>query len=102
MTPCSSCGGKGLIRLNWADAPDEYALCLCEVGLAWRKSENNGKPTNPYWHIWCAERGIDHANVWCIEDVLTAEELAERGFSAARELAKSKESALLKAGKGHG
>ena len=100
MTGCSSCADKGLIRLNWADASEEYALCLCAAGQAWRKSENNGKSTNPYWHIWCAERGIDHAKVWCIEDVLTAAELAERGFSKAVAVAESRETALLRASKG--
>ncbi len=100
MTDCSSCAGKGLIRLNWADAPDEYALCLCAAGQAWREDANNGKPTNSLWHLWCAIEGVDQDRVWCIEDVLTADELAQRGFGKAVAAAESREVALLKAAKG--
>ena len=97
MTDCESCAGKGLIRLNWADADDEYALCLCPAGQAWRKSENNGKATNAAWHVWCAREQVNPECVWCIEDVLTAEELAQRGFGKAVAAAESREAALLKA-----
>ena len=97
---CSTCADKGLIRLNWADAPDEFAVCLCAAGLGWRDSYNNGKETNPMWELWCAIEGIEQDRVWCIEDVLTAAELAERGFSKAVAAAESRETALLRAAKG--
>jgi hypothetical protein len=48
------CNGKGLIRLNWSDAPDDFAVCLCHVGLDMRAEVNNGKATVPLWHVWCA------------------------------------------------
>lgn len=77
---CSSCDDKGIIRLNWSDAPEDFAVCLCKAGLAWRVDTNNDRKTNPMWHLWCGIKGIDISRVVLMEDVLTPAELAERGF----------------------
>ncbi len=94
---CSVCAGKGLIRLNWSDAPDEFALCLCAAGMAWRHTRNNGKPVPALWRVWCTQHQVDPACVFKVEDVLTAEELAERGLSVAP--VRSAEAALLAIGR---
>jgi hypothetical protein len=77
---CESCQDKGLIRLNWADHEEEFALCLCPAGMKWRKSSNGDTPTNPAWHVWCARHQIPHERVVRMEDVLTDDELHARGF----------------------
>jgi hypothetical protein len=74
------CNGKGLIRLNWSDAPDDFAVCLCHVGLDMRAEVNNGKATVPLWHVWCAREQVDTGRVIMVEDILGPEELAERGL----------------------
>ncbi len=94
---CSVCAGKGLIRLNWADAPDEFALCLCAAGMAWRNNRNNGKPVPALWQVWCAQQQVDPSRVFKVEDVLTTDELAAQGLSVAP--VRSAEAALLAAGR---
>lgn len=98
---CRSCGDKGLIRVEWSDAPDDYAICLCLTGLALRNDTNAGKHTGyALWQAVVAQRQIDPAHVFLIEEILTPAELAARGFHlpAARAGA-SREAALLAAGR---
>jgi hypothetical protein len=77
---CPHCDNKGIIRLNWADAPDDYAVCLCPVGLDLRSTDNNGHAVAPRWWLWAARNHIPLERVFLAEDVLTPEELAERGW----------------------
>jgi hypothetical protein len=73
---CDICAGKGLVTLNWADAPPEYAVCLCQQGLAMRVTRDG---SFALWEVWAAREGVDPSRVWRLEDVLTPEELRERG-----------------------
>lgn len=68
---CATCGDKGVIRLNFQEG-DEYGLCLCRAGEDMRRGR--------LWELWCAREGVDPAKVSRLEDVLTKEELAARGF----------------------
>lgn len=93
---CSSCQDKGIIRLNWADAPEDFALCLCRVGQVMRSDVNHGRKTSPRWYAWCGMNNVDVSRVVLIEDVLTPAELSERGFHTAEPEA-NREAALLAA-----
>jgi hypothetical protein len=97
---CRACADKGIIRLNWADAPDDFAVCLCLAGLSMRATTNQRRTVPARWRVWCAREQVDPAKVFMVEDVLTPEELAERGLSKPRSTAQSREAALLAAGKG--
>jgi hypothetical protein len=66
--------------LNWADAPDDFAVCLCHVGVEMRCTVNEGRETSPLWLVWCAQNQVDPERVFMVEDVLTADEMAERGL----------------------
>lgn len=81
---CSSCADKGLIRVNWSDAPEDYALCLCTVGQQMRSPRNISvkRVTEgfPLWMLWCQRERVDPSRIVRMEDVLTVEELAARGF----------------------
>jgi histidinol phosphatase-like enzyme len=94
---CANCADNGLTRLNWADAPDDFAVCLCHVGLDMRVDQNNGKPAPPLWRVWCAKHQVSPERVFMVEDVLTAEEMAERGLVKAP--TGTRESTLLTAAK---
>lgn len=97
---CAMCGGHGLVRLNWNDAPEDYAVCLCAAGLAMRNERNNGKAVAPLWAVWCAREGIAPSRMYLLEEALTAEELAEAGFAPAPPpTVKDRETALLEAGR---
>ena len=78
---CPVCLDRGIVRVNWADAPDDYAICVCGTGLSLRV-DRNWKDTNvsPLWHVWCAREGISHDRIVFLEDVLTADEITERGI----------------------
>lgn len=93
---CSSCDDKGIIKLNWADAPEDFAICLCASGLRWRVNTNDKRKTNPMWHLWCAIQSIPVDRVVMIEDVLDADGLAERGLVLPK-VNFSREAALLAA-----
>lgn len=95
---CSVCSDKGLVRLNWADADPDFAVCLCEMGLRLRVNRNEGRDVAPLWHVWCAREQIDPSRVFLVEDVLTPAELAERGLSLTLPQG-DREAALLAAGK---
>jgi hypothetical protein len=95
---CEVCGDKGLVRLNWADAPDDYAVCLCEEGLRLRVDRNNGKSVAPLWLVWCGREQIDPSRMFLIEEVLTPDELTERELRKPA-VSMNREAALLAAGK---
>lgn len=75
---CQTCGDKGLVRVNWNDAPEDYAVCLCHRGELLRMVQVKGQ--QPAWRVEAARRGIETARVVMLEDVCTPEELAARGF----------------------
>jgi hypothetical protein len=81
---CASCGDKGIIRVNWLDAPEDFALCLCATGLLMRRTVNvSAKVTHdgyPLWMAWAERERVDPERVWGIEDVLDSDELTARGF----------------------
>ena len=51
-----------------------------------RCAVNNGKPCAPRWELWAARHGVDRERVCPMEDLLTDQEMAERGFTADPEL----------------
>jgi hypothetical protein len=54
----------------------------------------------PLWRLWAAREGVDPSRVVMLEDVLTADELKDRGLSAGVEpTVERREAALLAAGK---
>ena len=78
---CGTCADKGIVRLNWEDAPDDFAVCLCEAGLRLRTNRNDGHKVIPLWQVWCARERVDPERVFMVEDVLTPDELRERELS---------------------
>ena len=94
---CDSCDSKGVIVLNWADAPEEYALCLCPMGRQMRRQDNTGRRTVPLWEVWAAAHQVEPERVWRLEDVLSVEELQARGFSRVAVEVASQDSALMAA-----
>lgn len=78
-----------------------FAVCLCEAGLRWRRRENHGIKVDPLWVVWCAKEQVNPNRVCMIEDVMSPEQLQERGLTRpAQPTAVSREAALLAAGKG--
>lgn len=95
---CPHCGDKGMIRVPWSDAPDDFAICLCAVGMLMRDDRNAGKRTGyALWQVWAYREQIDPSRVFLIEEILTPAELLERGFGAVP--VANREAALLAAGK---
>jgi hypothetical protein len=96
---CQACADKGLLRLPWDDdAEPGIGVCLCAAGLALRVSRNMGREVLPLWRVWCAQYGVDPARVYLLEDVLSAEELAEAGLTVpAKGAGQDREAALLAA-----
>lgn len=56
------------------------AVCLCELGRAWRVRENCRRKVAPLWVAWCAKQGFDTDRVCMVEDVYTPAELAAVGL----------------------
>lgn len=97
---CQSCADVGMIRVPWADAPDDFAICLCDAGLAMRDSRSRKDVSYALWELWAAREQVDPSRVFLLEEVLTPQELAERGFSMpAKPTQVAREAALLAAGK---
>lgn len=77
MARCAVCGDKGLVRVKYhGGEPDEFALCLCASGMAWRNDQNTGRQTYPLWHVWAAREQVEHDRVGPIEDFYEPEEIA--------------------------
>jgi hypothetical protein len=90
---------RGIVRLNWADAPDDFAVCLCEMGLRLRVDRNHtAASVAPLWRVWCAREQVDPSRMFLIEEVLTPSELRERGVRE-EPTVMDREAALLAAGK---
>ena len=99
---CQSCADLGMIRVPWSDAPDDFAICLCEAGQSMRRSWNPDEDRSRFavWQLWAAREQVDPSRVFFLEEVLTPQELAERGFDrSATPTAVAREAALLAAGK---
>lgn len=98
---CQSCADLGMIRVPWADAPANFAICLCLAGLEMRQTRNANKETGfALWQVWAAREQVDPSRVFLLEEILTPAELAERGFALpAQPTALAREAALLAAGK---
>jgi hypothetical protein len=90
----------GVIRVPWSDAPDDFAICLCRAGAEMRNGRNVKQTEFALWQLWAAREQIDPSRVFFLEEVLTPQELSERGFSMpARPTAVAREAALMAAGK---
>lgn len=98
---CQVCQDKGIVTVNWADAPHEYAVCLCATGQALRSTSNFTSRVTPLWVVWAAREGVNPSAVWMIEDVLTGEELTALGLFIAP-VSLDREAALLAAGRSKG
>lgn len=100
---CPSCGDKGVIRVRYHDgSPDDYAICLCAVGLRMRDDTNGWKKTGyALWQVWAAREQIDPSRVWLLEELSTAQEIADLGFGMHGQSTPvvGREAALLAAGK---
>lgn len=80
---CPSCNNRGVFKVAYHDgSPVEFAVCLCQAGEAFRRTENNGKAHVPAYQVWAIRYGIDPAHVAPMEELLTDEELAARGFGS--------------------
>jgi len=99
---CPSCGDKGIIRMPWTDAEDDYAVCLCPAARWYRSDENAGRKTGYFgWQVWAYRNQVSPERVWLMEEALTPAELAERGFGASGQLrGNDREAALLAAARG--
>lgn len=87
---CTACGDRGIFRVSYHDgSPDDYAICLCAAGERMRIAKNNGRSVTPQWAVWAHQAGIDPARVAPMEDLLTDEELAARGFTELRQPAQA-------------
>jgi hypothetical protein len=95
---CPVCADKGLVRLPWDDdAEPGIGVCLCAAGQALRVNRNMGREVLPLWRVWCAREQVDPARVYLLEDVLSAEELAEAGLAQPKAAQQDREAALLAA-----
>jgi hypothetical protein len=86
---CQSCGGWGISLIVYEDTSEVYAVCLCPIGEQWRSTHTfvnhsgdvgKSERTDPLWHIWAHQHGITVERMKLIEDAVTPEELARRGF----------------------
>src|SRR5678816_527366 len=87
---CQSCGGWGISLLVYEDDSRVYALCLCPIGEQWRAAQSvvnasgergEAKQAPPMWHIWAHLHGVPLEQIKPLEDAVTPEELAARGFT---------------------
>lgn len=100
---CSTCDDKGIIRVTWNDAPDDYAVCLCPIGQAMRSESNAGKLTGyALWQVWAFREQVDPSRVFFLEEVLTPTELAAKGFQKPVETTHATREAALLAGSRRG
>jgi hypothetical protein len=97
---CRNCGDIGMIRVSWSNAPDDFAVCLCAAGRSMRNTTNRKDTGFALWQVWAAREQIDPSRVFLVEEVLTPQELAARGFSVtARPTLVTREAALLASAK---
>lgn len=73
---CRHCADKGIIRVRYQGGDvDDFALCLCDAGQAWRNERNAYRDTYPLWHVWAARNQVEHARIGPIEEWHDASEL---------------------------
>lgn len=99
---CQSCADVGIIRVPWSNAPDDFAICLCDAGAAMRRSWNPDETRARFevWQLWAAREQVDPSRVFLLDEILAPAELAERGFSAPQApTIAAQEAVLLAAGK---
>lgn len=97
---CQVCGDKGLVRQKYhSGEPDEFALCLCAAGQAWRNETNAGRQTFPLWHMWAAREQVAHERIGPIEDFYEPAEIARMfpGLTAPAAAAQLNENAIIAA-----
>lgn len=74
---CPHCADKGIIRMKFhSGEEDQFALCLCAAGQAWRNTQNAGRTTYPLWHVWAAREQVPHERIGLIEEWNDEAELA--------------------------
>lgn len=87
---CQNCGGWGLSLIVYEDDSRCYAVCLCPIGEQWRAAQTvvnasgeHGKAVaaTPMWHIWASLHDVPLSQVKLLEDAVTPEDLARRGFT---------------------
>jgi hypothetical protein len=101
MTNCDFCGGYGLKRIRYyGGEPDEFAICLCAAGMAWRRDTNMGRKVAPLWHVWAAKEKVDPERVAPMEELLDDAEMraASPGWRGAVQ-GPSMDDALMSAGR---
>lgn len=96
---CATCGDKGMVTLNWSDAPPDYAVCLCPIGLGMRAERNNGKAVAPLWLVWASLHQVQPSRIYLLEEALTPDELRAAAFTAPTQTPDTREAALLAAGR---
>jgi len=81
---CETCADHGVVKVNWNDAPEDYAVCLCQAGRNLRVTTNGyAKSVTPLWLLWAAREQVDPARVVMLEDIATPEEMQVWGFAEA-------------------
>lgn len=96
---CRVCANKGITAVPWLDAPDDYALCLCTIGLDMRREVHG----YALWQVWASREGVDPSRIFLLEEILTPAELRAWGLTVPAQQAETgREAALLAAGKPKG
>lgn len=79
---CPSCQDNGICLIVYEDGSKVFAVCLCEIGERWRRRQTfAGKTSDPLWHVWAFEHHVPLSQMRMLEDAVTSEELASRGFA---------------------
>jgi hypothetical protein len=75
---CPVCGDKGMIRVKYRDgAADDFAICLCAVGVRMRTDTNTWKATGyTLWMVWAAKEQVDTDRIYYAEDILEPDVVA--------------------------
>lgn len=76
---CPLCGDHGIVRMkDHEGGEDEFAICLCAHGMAWRSDRNAvGNPSGyPKWLLWAAREQVNPALIVMVEDVADEADLA--------------------------
>src|SRR5262245_10890274 len=83
---CPVCQDHGAVRVRYLDGtPDDYALCLCPVGLGLRLDiDGRGRRTKtPRWMPWAAALGLPFDRVGFLEDLIDPADLATTTYPPA-------------------
>ena len=97
---CTVCGDKGILRLKYhGGEPDEFAICQCAAGQAWRCEQNGHRRTYPLWHVWAAREQVEHERIGLIEEFFENSELARMFPQVSAVAARGVEDELIAAGR---